>query len=107
MYQVNRTCEYRLNFLTRFRWASCQLETLRYCIPASVRRTLDSLPESLDETYPRVLKDIKEPNRDHAHRILQCLAVAIRPLRVEELAEVRAIDVEDAKGIPKLRPDWR
>jgi hypothetical protein len=33
--------------------------------------------------------------------------VAIRPLRAEELAEVRAIDVEGAKGIPKLRPDWR
>jgi hypothetical protein len=44
---------------------SCQLETLRYCLLPSVRRTLDELPESLDETYERVLKEIKKANRDH------------------------------------------
>jgi hypothetical protein len=72
-----------------------------------VRRTLDELPESLDETYERVLKEIKKPNRDHARRILQCLVVAIRPLRVEELAEVLAVDFDSADGIPKLNPNWR
>ena len=47
-------------------------------------------------------------NRDHAHRLLQCLTVAIRPLRVEELAEILAIDFEDAEGVtPKLNSDWR
>jgi Ankyrin repeats (many copies)/Ankyrin repeats (3 copies) len=71
-----------------------------------VRRTLDELPESLDETYERVLKEIKKPNRDHARRILQCLVVAIRPLRVEELAEVLAVDFDNAE-IPKLNPNWR
>jgi hypothetical protein len=72
-----------------------------------VRRTLDELPESLDETYERVLKEIKKPNRDHARRLLQCLVVAIRPLRVEELAEILAVDFDDADGIPKLNPKWR
>jgi hypothetical protein len=72
-----------------------------------VRRTLDELPESLDETYERVLKEIKKPNRDHARRLLQCLVVAIRPLRVEELAEVLAVDFDSADGIPKLNPKWR
>jgi hypothetical protein len=33
--------------------------------------------------------------------------VAIRPLRVAELAEVLAVDFDDAEGIPKLNPDWR
>jgi ankyrin repeat protein len=80
---------------------------LRHCLPSSVRRTLDELPESLDETYSRVLKEIKRPNRDHALRLLQCLVVAIRPLRVEELAEVLAVEFDDAEGIPKLKPDWR
>jgi Ankyrin repeats (many copies)/Ankyrin repeats (3 copies) len=65
------------------------------------------LPESLDETYERVLREIKKPNRDHARRLLQCLVVAIRPLRVEELAEIVAVDFEDAEGIPKLKPSWR
>ena len=85
----------------------CQLETLRHCLPPSVRRTLNELPESLDETYERVLKEIKKPNRDHAYRLLQCLVVAIRPLEVKELAEVLAVDFDDVEGIPKLKPDWR
>jgi len=85
----------------------CQLENLRHCLPPSVRRTLDELPESLDGTYERVLREIKKPNRDHALRLLQCLVVAIRPLRVEELAEVLAVDFEDAEGMPKLNASWR
>jgi hypothetical protein len=72
-----------------------------------VRRFLEELPESLDETYERVLREIKKPNRDHARRLLQCLVVAIRPLRVEELAEILAIDFDDAEGIPKLNASWR
>jgi len=72
-----------------------------------VRRTLAELPESLDETYERVLKEIKKPNRDHAHRILQCLVVSVRPLRVKELAEVVAIDFDDSSGVAKLKPNWR
>jgi ankyrin repeat protein len=72
-----------------------------------VRRTLDELPESLDETYERILREIKKPNREHARRLLQCLVVAIRPLRVEELAEVLAVDFDDDEGIPKLKLNWR
>ncbi|KAF8476562.1 hypothetical protein DFH94DRAFT_803602, partial [Russula ochroleuca] len=89
-----------------FRWAFCQLEALRYCLPPSVRRTLDELPESLDETYERVLREIKKPNRDHARRLLQCLVVAIRPLEVKELAEVLAVDFDDADRMPKLKTNW-
>ena len=91
----------------RFRWVFCQLETLRHCLPPSVRPTLKELPESLDETYERILKEIKKPNRGHARRVLQCLVVAIRPLRVAELAEVLAVDFNDAEGIPRLNADWR
>ena len=86
---------------------SSQLETLRRCLPPSVRGTLNELPESLDETYERILKEIKSPNREHARHLLQCLAVAIRPLEVKELAEVLAVDFDDAEGIPKLKPDRR
>jgi hypothetical protein len=68
---------------------------------------LDELPESLDETYERILREIKKPNRDHARRLLQCLVAAIRPLRVSELAEVLTVDFDDDEGIPKLKPNWR
>jgi ankyrin repeat protein len=81
------------------------LEVLRHCFPANLRHTLEELPKSLDETYNRVLKDINNANRDHAYLLLQCLAVASRPLRVEELAEVLAFDLTG--GIPKSISDWR
>ena len=94
--------------LDRFRWVFCQLETLRYCLPQSVRHTLDELPESLDETYERVMMEIKRSNQSHTYRMLQCLTVAIRPLSVAELAELLAFDFEKAEGgIPKLNSDWR
>ena len=57
-------------------------------------------------TYERILKEIKKPNKRLAQRVLQCLVIAVRPLRVKELAEVLAVDFDDAEGIPRLRPDW-
>ena len=84
----------------------CQLEILRHCFPPSVRRVLDELPESLDETYERIIREIRKPNQGPAHRLLQCLVVAVRPLRVEELAEVLALDFNTG-GMPKLNLSWR
>ena len=92
--------------LDRFRWVFCQLEVLRHCFPANLRSTLEALPKSLDETYKRILNEINNANRLHSYRLLQCLAVALRPLRVEELAEVLAFDLTTA-GLPKLNTDWR
>src|SRR6266404_1025533 len=92
----------------RFRWIYCQLEVLQHCFPRSLRRTLNELPQSLDETYERVLKEIGTANRDLAHRLLQCLVMAARPLRIEELAEVLALDFDEAEGLtPELKKDWR
>ena len=87
----------------------CQLEALRHCLPSSVGRILEELPETLDGTYERVLKEINKANRDHAYRLLQFLTVALRPLRVEELAEVLAIDFDAPadRGIPQSNPSWR
>src|SRR6266702_4025228 len=95
-----------LMFSNRFRWVFCQLEVLRHCFPTNLRRILEELPKSLDETYKRILKEINNANREHAYRLLQCLAVATRPLRVEELAELLAFDLSTG-GIPRLIADWR
>jgi len=67
---------------------------------------MEELPDSLDETYSRILREIRKPNEGHARRMLQCLVGAVRPLRVAELAEVLAFDFS-GEGIPKLNPDWR
>src|ERR1700761_6247580 len=92
-------------YQNRFRWVFCQLEVLRHCFPTNLRRTLSELPKSLDETYKRILKEINNANGEHAYRLLQCLAVASRPLRVEELAELIAFDFTE--GVPKLISNWR
>ena len=96
-----------LTFSSRFRWVFCQLESLRPCLPPSVRPILNELPETLDETYGRILQEIPKSNRLHAHRLLQCLTVAVRPLSVEELAEVLAVDFDATGGVPKLSEDLR
>lgn len=98
-----------LIFSRRYRLVYCQLEALRHCLPASVPRVLDELPKTLDETYERILRGINEANREHAQRLLQCVAVAVRPLRIKELAEVLAVDFDEGgdSGIPRLKPNWR
>lgn len=70
---------------------------------------LEELPETLDETYERILREIHKVNREHAHRLLQCLTVALRPLRVTELTEILAIDSEAAThdGKSSLNTGWR
>ena len=87
----------------------CQLDALQHCIPPNLRQYLNELPETLDETYDRILKGINKAQKDNAHRLLQCLTVAVRPLLVEELAELLAFDFQasGSGGIPTLKEDWR
>src|SRR6266850_539815 len=96
---LTRTCG-------RFRWAYCQLEYLGKCLPGRIRHALDELPETLDATYERTLQEIDGTNWGFARRLLLCVAVVSRPLRVDELAECLAFDF-DAGPIPKYREDWR
>ena len=84
----------------------CQLVYLRRCIPGRIRRALDELPKTLDETYARSLEEIDEQNWEYAHRLFQCVAAASRPLRIDELAEFLAFDFESG-SIPTLIADWR
>jgi hypothetical protein len=89
----------------RFRWVTPQLDTLRRSPPAAIRRTLDELPGTLDATYERTLLGIEKEKREYVHRLFQCLLVAVRPLRVEELANIFAIRF-DANELPRYYEDW-
>jgi hypothetical protein len=60
----------------------------------------------LDLTYERTLLGIEKEKREFAYRIFQCLAVSIRPLRVDELAEILAIRF-DVGRLPQYNTDWR
>jgi ankyrin repeat protein len=81
--------------MNRFRWAVCQLDMLGKCRnPLALRKSLAGLPPTLDETYERILYAIDEEDSEYAVRILRWLAFSCRPLLVEEVAEVVAIDIE-------------
>ena len=90
----------------RFRWVFCQLETLRRCFPPSIRQTLEELPATLDETYERALLGIDNEKKEYAERFFQCLAVSVRPLRADELAEAIVVNLETEAG-PTVDVGWR
>ena len=79
---------------------------LRRCFPTAIRRALDTLPESLDETYERILLGIDKEKQKYARRLFQCLTVSIRPLHVEELAEILAVQLEDGQD-SEYDTEWR
>src|ERR1700688_2980888 len=78
----------------RFRWIVCQLETLMNTLPSAIRRALDDLPQGLDETYDHILQSIPQARQKFARRLFACLAESFRPLHVEELAEILAIEFD-------------
>lgn len=79
----------------RFRWAACQLDVLSGCLSlGKLRQSLDSLPETLDETYDRILCKIDPLFKREVLHILQWLTYSLRPLSLDEVAEVIAFDVD-------------
>ncbi|KAH9062481.1 hypothetical protein EDB87DRAFT_1575948 [Lactarius vividus] len=73
----------------------------RYCVGRYLR-----ISETLDETYERALLAIDAEVLQYAQRLFQCLAVSIRPLRVEELADILAVRLDEG-ALPKFNLDWR
>jgi len=73
---------------------------------SSIRKALNELPDTLDETYEKTLQGIARERKEHAHRLFQCLVAAVRPLRVDELAEIFAVDF-DPNSEPRLEEGWR
>jgi hypothetical protein len=79
----------------------CQLSTLKECINLlEIRQALAELPETLDDTYARILEKIPKRYRKAAHCALQLLAVSQRPLTIEEVVEATAVDCENEQFDP-------
>ena len=69
-----------------------------------LRKTLATLPTTLDDTYARILCNIDDEYQQYALHILQWLAFSMRPLHLKEVAELVAIDINDH---PKFDPQRR
>jgi hypothetical protein len=78
---------------------------LKKCLTRrELQATLESLPETLDETYERILCSIDKERSESALKILQWLAYSARPLQIEEAADVIAVNV---KSRPRIDPESR
>ena len=104
---ISSLCHHSHRYIAgRFRWVYCQLDYLGKCLPGRVQHALNELPVTLDETYERTLQEINDTNWEFARRLIQCVTVVSRPLKVEELAEFLAFDFSTGQ-IPTFREDWR
>ena len=75
--------------LCRFRWVACQIEELKKCPNTKVlMESLECLPKDLEATYDQVLQRMDEYIMPCAKLLLLWLVLAMRPLRLEELAIV-------------------
>jgi ankyrin repeat protein len=84
------------------------LDILRRCPLRDIRSVLNELPETLDETYKRILQCIPKKMQKDAHRIFQWLTVSSRPPHIKELAEVFAMNFDaETSGIPRFDSSWR
>ncbi|KAM6516934.1 hypothetical protein FSOLCH5_007883 [Fusarium solani] len=76
-----------------FRWVACQLQALEECHTAlELDEALKSLPATLEETYERSLLAIEEKRREGFRHILRWLSFSARPMHLDEITEVLAID---------------
>ncbi|KAH6855577.1 hypothetical protein B0I37DRAFT_282095, partial [Chaetomium sp. MPI-CAGE-AT-0009] len=90
-----------------FRWVECQFKALASC-PRSehlLEQLLQSLPETLDETYRRMLLNIPSASVPYACQILTLLCCSKRPLAVSELVD--AVAVELGGQTPQYNPKRR
>jgi len=70
-----------------------QLKALRPMKPSTIRAALRTLPMNLDDTYQRILEKINPLNAREALSALRWISFAVRPLFVEELTDICAINL--------------
>ncbi|CAO2647508.1 Nn.00g084300.m01.CDS01 [Neocucurbitaria sp. VM-36] len=73
--QVLETCSIPITMANPFRWAVCQLDTLRRLKPdvSTIRAALSNLPKTLDETYERIFLAIPEDDWPSVQHIFHWL----------------------------------
>ncbi|KAK6353535.1 hypothetical protein TWF696_005498 [Orbilia brochopaga] len=84
-----------------FRWAVCQLDTMKKCLtPGMIRAELRRMPETLDQTYDRILQNIPPLHQHFVQSALRWLTFSNRPLLLAELAEAAVIDTDSGSFDP-------
>ncbi|KZV72347.1 hypothetical protein PENSPDRAFT_683734 [Peniophora sp. CONT] len=83
-----------------FLWVDIVLRYLRRCDPCDVLNVLSELPADLHKIYERILNDFP-PSRAmtvRAHRVLEVVAFAKRPLYLDEVMAIFSADLNVEHG---------
>ena len=86
------------------------MDSVRKCLKLdALRKALNTLPKTLDDTYERILSNLDQEYKEDALRVFQWLCFSARPMRLDEIVEVLAIDSTPGSGFcPEQRlPDPR
>ena len=67
-------------------------------ISENITKKLENLPLGLNDVYDRILSQINADCEETAKLVLRWVAVARRPLTVDELAMARAVGAEECEG---------
>ncbi|CAN9363226.1 unnamed protein product [Alternaria alternata] len=90
--------EFRKKSDGMFRWAALQLDNIRnlkILRPTYISQALHEMPQTLDDTYARVLSSIDNIYFDEARAALEWLAFSLKPLSVAELADACSIRIDN------------
>jgi ankyrin repeat domain-containing protein 50 len=68
-----------------------------------LKKTLHSLPRSLDETYNRILMNIDPELIDDAKRVLTWLCFSLRPVTVHEIIDELMVELGENPGLNEDR----
>jgi len=82
----------------------CQLKLLRSCRdPKDIKKALYELPGELNAMYDRILGKIDKTDRWRARCVLRLIAVACRPLTIDEMREALTVDLKNERIDPERR----
>ncbi|KAF8817315.1 ankyrin, partial [Phlegmacium glaucopus] len=82
-----------------FRWVALQLAALERCSSTyEIMQQLADLPDGLDETYKRILKEIDRKYRADTRTFLQWLAFSNCSITIPEIAEAITVDFASEDG---------
>ena len=92
------------NETTSFRWVSCQVDAiLEQRSPKAIRRTLQSVPITLEETYITILSQVPSCDQGTVRSFLEWLTFTLRPLYIDEITEAIVL----TRDFPALDPEER
>jgi hypothetical protein len=96
-----------LTWSRRFRWVVCQVDRLCRTLPPSIRKVLNDLSKTLNETYSCTLLGIDEEKREYAQQLFQYL-MGLSALSVSKSSR-RFLQFSlkfDEEAVPTFNTDW-